>query len=342
MSKPDNHKTYQSEVNDPATSDMIVVGELNMDLIMDRVNFLPEIGKERIAEEMTITLGSSSAILASNAAALGLHISFTGRIGDDLFGSQILEVLNERGVDTSNILISNKKKTGLTCIYTANNDRGMITYPGSMEELTIRDINWDKVKSSRHLHMSSYYLQKGIKPDCPELFKRAKSLGLSTSFDTNWDPDESWGDEIYDVLKNVDIFLPNDAEAMQISGKNTLEEALDFLTSFGCIVVVTCGSKGIVAQKKDMRYTVSSVEVTPVDAVGAGDSFNAGFLSKYVKGMSLESCLTFGVITGAYSTLEAGGTTSFQDMSRFKVFAEHASHELFVTETKVIDSINSH
>lgn len=332
MTKSKTYHTLKSEKNDTPVTDLIVVGELNMDLIMDNVNFLPEIGKERIAEDMTITLGSSSAILASNAAALGLQVSFTGRVGDDLFGRQILDVMNKRGIDTTNILISSEKKTGLTCIYTANNDRGMITYPGSMEELTIRDIDWNQVMASRHLHMSSYYLQKGIKPDCPELFEKARSMGLTTSFDTNWDPDEVWGDEIYDVLKNVDIFLPNDTEAMLISGKDTLDEALHYLASFGCIVVATCGSRGIIAQDQHKRYSVSSVNVTPVDAVGAGDSFNAGFLSKYVKGESLDSCLTFGVVTGAYSTTKAGGTTAFQDMSRFQSFAGQALPELSISD----------
>ncbi len=337
MSKTSTQQTSAfKEIPNPPY-DLVVVGELNMDLILDHVNNLPEIGKERIAENMTITLGSSSAILASNASVLGLCTAFTGRVGDDLFGNRILRILDERGLDTSNILVSDKVNTGLTCIYTTKGDRGMITYPGAMEELTIKDINWEQIGSARHLHLSSYYLQKGIRPDCAELFNKAKAMGLTTSLDTNWDPDEQWGDEIYDILKFIDVFLPNDEEAMLISKKDNLDDALHFLTSLGCIVVATCGSKGIIAQSGSTRYTVTSVPVTSVDAIGAGDSFNAGFLSRFVKGQSLEESLKFGVVTGAFSTLEAGGTTAFEDIERFQKFAARANPQLTKTETKATD-----
>lgn len=317
--------------NNTHTIDMVVIGELNMDIILGPINDLPGIGKERIADNMAVTLGSSSAILASNAAALGMKVVFTGRIGNDLFGEQIRMILEQRDLDIRCVLTSEKAQTGLTFIYTYNNDRGMITYPGAMEDLTIEDVDWKVVQMSRHLHMSSYYLQKGMRPDCIELFRKAKTLGLSTSLDTNWDPDEHWGDEIYEILKHVDVFLPNDTEAKLISKKNTLDEALDYLSSFGCIVVATCGAEGIVAQAGNTKYHVSAVEVTPIDAVGAGDSFNSGFLKNYVEGKDLESCLKMGVVTGAYSTQKAGGTAAFENMEKFWDFHDNAKQHLTIT-----------
>jgi sugar/nucleoside kinase (ribokinase family) len=330
-------KSFKGKKPDSGTntnvSDMVVVGELNMDIILGRVNNLPMIGKERIAESMAVTLGSSSAILACNAAALGMNVTFVGRIGNDLFGEQIRKTLTRRGLDISCILTSDKVQTGLTFIYTHGNDRGMITYPGAMEDLTIKDIDWTVVEKSAHLHMSSYYLQKGIKPDCSELFRKAKSLGLSTSLDTNWDPDETWGDEIYGVLEYVDVFLPNDAEAKLISKKDCIDEALAFLSSFGCVVVATCGSQGVIAQAGDTVYHASAVNVKPVDAVGAGDSFNSGFLKNYIAGMALEACLELGIITGAYSTQMAGGTAAFEDMAAFRMFQEKAKKQIRITTT---------
>ncbi|MDG5766287.1 carbohydrate kinase family protein [Balneolales bacterium ANBcel1] len=315
-----------------APIDITVIGELNMDLIMDHVNNLPAIGKERIAQRMVTTLGSSSAIFASNAASLGMSIAFTGRVGDDLFGRQILEILKSRKLDTADITISKTEQTGLTFIYTFQNDRGMVTYPGAMEEQTIADIKWERVAQSRHLHMSSYYLQKGMQSGCAEMFQKAKSMGLTTSLDTNWDPDEKWGDELFEVLKHVDVFLPNDDEARLISKKQNLEDAIAFLSSFGCTVVATCGARGIIARDKYQHYHVAPVDVTRVDAVGAGDSFNAGFLSKYINGNSIEACLSFGVITASFSITRAGGTTAFQDMDRFREFAEKTNPLLTVTK----------
>lgn len=297
-----------------------IVGELNVDLILERVNDLPALEKERIAEGMTFTMGSSSAILAANAGALGVSVGFVGRIGDDTFGDYMRESLTERGVDTSCILETSGAATGLTAIFTFREERGMLTYPGAMNEFTIDDIPWDYLERVQHLHLSSYYMQPGLRPDCPELFRRAKELGLSTSFDTNWDPDEKWGADVLDVLDYVDVFLPNDEEARLISGESDLDRALTVLTDRATTVVVTCGSEGVRARQGSDTLSLPALSVTPVDAVGAGDSFNAGFLKQYIKNKPLEDCLRYGMVTGAFSTLASGGTSAFDDMAAFRQF----------------------
>lgn len=300
--------------------DLFVVGELNMDLILDQVQAMPELEKERIAKGMTLTLGSSSAIMAANAAALGLKTAFCGRIGADLYGSQCIESLSARGVDTSSILKSDSDQTGLTCIFTYGRKRGMITYPGAMESLVFDDIPLQRLSESRHLHLSSFYLQTGLRPDVAKLFKTAKSMGLTTSFDTNWDPSEQWDDDIYDILPHVDVFLPNDDEAKQISKKDNLDDALDFLSAFGCDVVATCGAKGIVAKSGSRTVLLSGLPVTAIDAVGAGDTFNSGFLSSFLRGGSLEENLRMGILCSAFSTLYPGGTAAFDHLDAFSEF----------------------
>lgn len=308
--------------------DLFVVGELNVDLILDQVQGLPELEKEKIASGMTLTLGSSSAILAANAAALGLKVAFLGRIGRDTFGSLCIDSLIERGVDTSHIIETDGVQTGLTCIFTSGRKRGMITYPGAMELLTIHDITDDMLMNSRHLHLSSYYLQTGLRPDVAKLFQRAKDLHLTTSFDTNWDPADLWDTDIYDVLRHVDVFLPNDDEAMRISRKSTLEEALEFLSTMCGVVVATCGSKGIRARQGSNLFTIDGLTLSTVDAVGAGDTFNSGFLSKYIHGATLEECLQMGILSSAFSTQYAGGTAAFDHLDTFETFIK--THDLSV------------
>ncbi|MEX2640077.1 MAG: carbohydrate kinase family protein [Balneolales bacterium] len=300
---------------------MVVVGELNVDLILEEINQLPEIGKERIAKGMTLTLGSSSAILASNASMLGLDVGFIGRIGRDAFGELALRSLQDSRVDTRHIIETEGLTTGVTTIFTHRNDRGMLTYPGAMESLVLDDIPWDYLHQAKHLHLSSYYLQSGLRPSCKELFRRAKQLGLSTSLDTNWDPEEKWGKDVLDVLPYIDIFLPNDHEARLISGKNDLDAALEFLSQRAGIVVATCGAEGVRAQQGDQKLSLPGLPVRPVDAVGAGDSFNAGFLNRYLGGEKLEDCLHYGLLTGAFSTLGSGGTSAFRDRDHFRRFS---------------------
>lgn len=307
---------------------LMVVGELNVDLILERVSALPALDKERVAKGMTLTLGSSSAILAANASALGVHVGFVGLVGADAFGSYCVERLQARGVETRYVIEKEELTTGLTAIYTYEGRRGAMTYPGAMAHLTIDDIPGDLMRNARHLHLSSYYLQTGIRDDCPELFRTAKEMGLTTSFDTNWDPDEEWSDDVLEVLDFVDVFLPNDDEARLISGEDDIDRALERLAGRAGTVVATCGAEGVRARSGEQTYRLPAVEVEPVDAVGAGDSFNAGFLSRYIEGADLETCLRFGLMSGAYSTLSAGGTSAFDAPDRFAAFVRDVDVEI--------------
>jgi len=297
-----------------------IVGELNVDLILEQVNALPALEKERIAEGMTFTMGSSSAILAANAGALGVSVGFVGRIGHDTFGTYVRDHLDQRGVDTQHILETPDVVTGLTTIFTHGDQRGMLTYLGAMKELTIDDMPWDYLEQVKHVHLSSYYMQPGLRPDCPDLFRQAKELGLTTSLDTNWDPDDEWGPDVLDVLEYIDVFLPNDEEACLISGESDLDQALESLAERVEIVVATCGADGVRARRGTETFSLPALPVTPADAVGAGDSFNAGFLKQFVGGEPLEKCLRYGMLTGAFSTQAPGGTSAFDDMEAFDAF----------------------
>ena len=306
--------------------DLLVVGELNADLILEQLSALPALEKEQLAEGLTLTMGSSSAILAANAAALGLRVGFVGRVGDDPFAALVRERLAARGVDTAHVIETPGGATGLTVVFTYGDRRGMLTYPGVMKDLTAGDVPWDYAQQARHLHVSSFYLQPGLQPGCPDLFRRAQAEGLSTSLDTNWDPEEAWGGGVMDVLDHVDVFLPNDDEARRISGEDDLDAALACLAERAGTVIATCGADGVRARRGEETFALPAVPATPVDAIGAGDSFNAGFLHRYTQGAPLEDCLHHGLLTGTFSTTAAGGTAAFDDLGAFEQFtAQHTA-----------------
>ena len=293
--------------------DVVVVGELNVDLILDQIQGFPELGKEKIASAMTLTLGSSSAIFAGNLSSLGASVGFIGKLGEDAFGNLVISSLKKRGVDAGHIVAQKQFGTGATIVINQQNARAMLTYKGAMEDLRLADLDWEYVQAARHLHLSSYFLQSGLKPDCAQLFQRAKALGLSTSLDTNWDPDEKWDREIFDVLPHVDVFLPNEDEALLISRCQTAESALDKLTQYAKTVVIKLGKNGAMAKHKGRIYRATGFEVPFVDAVGAGDSFDAGFVFKWLQGGDLNRCLEFATRCGALSVTKAGGTTAFSN-----------------------------
>jgi sugar/nucleoside kinase (ribokinase family) len=301
--------------------DVTIAGELNLDLILYGLpeQLLPE--RELLADRMMLTLGSSSAIVAHNLAALGSSVGFQSRIGDDPLGKIALERLQQGGVDVSRVRrVSSPTTTGMTVILHHESWRNILTYMGTIAELTWEDLDLDYLADSRHFHFSSYYLQRGLRPRVSELFQHLKSKGLTISLDTNDDPDDSWEGGLLEVLRYVDVFLPNEREACKAAGTEDLETAVQKLSEMVPLVVVKLGRKGALAQRGSERVVSPPREVVAVDTVGAGDSFDAGFLHEYVRGADLPACLASGNLAGALSTTRPGGTEAFRDAEHRQKF----------------------
>ena len=293
--------------------DVTIAGELNLDLILHGLpeQLLPE--RELLADRMMLTLGSSSAIVAHNLAALGSRVGFQSRIGDDPLGQIALERLQQGGVDTAHVRrASGSTTTGLTVILHHSNWRNILTYMGTIAELTWADLDLEYLSDSHHFHLSSYFLQRGLRPRVGELLQFMKSRGLTTSVDTNDDPEDQW-DDLHDIYPFVDVLLPNEREASRLAGTDGLDAAVSKLGKCVPLLVVKLGPKGAIAVRGKERVIVPAKPVTPIDTVGAGDSFDAGFLHEFVRGSDLEICLKSGNVAGALSTTQPGGTEAFRD-----------------------------
>jgi sugar/nucleoside kinase (ribokinase family) len=293
--------------------DVTIAGELNLDLILYGLpeRLLPE--RELLADRMMLTLGSSSAIVAHNLAALGSRIGFQSRIGDDPLGKIALERLRESGVDVAHVrCVPGSTTTGLTVILHHENWRNILTYMGTIAELAWEDLDLEYLSDSRHFHLSSFFLQRGLRPKIRELLEYMKSKGLTTSLDTNDDPDDRW-DGLRDIFPFVDVLLPNEREACKLAATDDVESAVEKLSECVPLLVVKLGPKGAMAVRGKERVIVAARAITPIDTVGAGDSFDAGFLHQYVRGADLDTCLKSGNLAGALSTTRPGGTEAFRD-----------------------------
>ena len=298
--------------------DIAIVGEINLDLILYGLPEQLATERELLASGFATTLGSSSAILAHNLAALGSRVGFVTKVGDDPFGTLAMERLRERGVDLAGV--AHGAKSGVTIILPHGSRRHILTYPGTISELRFEDLDLDYLASARHFHMSSLFLQRELLPHVPEFFRRMKSAGLSTSLDTNDDPDDRWDSALEEILPHVDILLPNEREAMKISRADDAETALSRLAQKVETVVVKMGARGAIAIRAAHRFAAPAVPVTVIDPVGAGDSFDAGFLHQFLRGADLTTCLAYGNLCGAFSTTDCGGTEAFRDPARMQEF----------------------
>ena len=303
-----------------ATFDVSVIGELNLDLILSGLPPSLTLEREHLAKDLSITLGSSSAIFAHNLASLGNKVGFSSSIGSDPFGEICLSRLAESGVDLSRVRRMPGKTTGLTVILPQGKQRYILTYPGTMFEMSEKDLDLDYIFSARHLHLSSYFLQKGLQPSLAEIFRKAKKAGLTTSLDTNDDPEDRWSSEILALLEYVDLLLPNEREACKLAQVDDAERAVDILSQKVRMVVVKRGSQGALARVSNEKYVAVPPVVEAADHVGAGDSFDAGFIHQFIRGASVQDCLAFGNIAGALSVTRPGGTEAFRDAQHREAF----------------------
>ena len=302
--------------------DVTLAGEINLDILLYGFPEDLPLERELLASDCCVTLGSSSAITAHNLSVLGSKVGFITRVGRDDFGSIAMGRLNAAGVDLSRVTESKSFSTGLTMVLPHPESRHILTYPGSMAEMAFEHLDLDYLASSRHFHSSSFFLLRALVPKIPELFRVLKSKGVTISCDTNDDPQDRWEETFPEALPYVDILMPNEREACKMARTDDFEEAVKILSKQVPLLVLKLGAKGAMAVRGSERVRCAPLPVEVVDPLGAGDTFNAGFLHQYVRGADLKTCLESGNRAAAFSTTRSGGTEAFRDPGRWAEFCE--------------------
>jgi sugar/nucleoside kinase (ribokinase family) len=306
--------------------DMLVVGEINPDIVVSDPDPIPRFGEiERVVDSVAMTVGSSSAIFACGAARLGLRVAFYGAVGDDAFGRFMLDAMRGRGIDVSACVTDPTRPTGASVILAGRRDRAILTALGSIGAMDIDALPGSLLARVRHVHSGSYYLQETSRPRLPAFLRAARARGITTSFDTNWDPAERWDPDVSDMLRAADVFLPNAVEARMISGEDDIERAARALAAIGAegrpdggpLVVVKLGGEGALAcRATGPLVRVPAMPVEPLETTGAGDSFDAGFLHAWMSGRPLEEALRLGAVCGALATQRLGGVDGQPTLER--------------------------
>ncbi|MEO8477195.1 MAG: carbohydrate kinase family protein [Actinomycetota bacterium] len=292
-----------------ADYDLLVLGDANPDLVLSGDQVEPAFGQaERLVDHATLTIGGSGAILACGAARLGLRVAFAGVVGDDLFGAFMREQLTARGVDIGGVVVDPRRPTGVTVVLSGPEDRAILTSLGTIGDLRAALIDPGTIASTRHVHVSSYFLQRGLAAELPEIFERVHRAGATTSVDPNWDPSEGWDGGLIDLLPQVDVFLPNEMEALRLAHISDIDEAVTRLRARAPFVVIKRGDRGALGARTGELVEVPAIPTRVVDATGAGDSFDAGFLTAFLSGEPLDVSLRIANACGALSTRSSGGT----------------------------------
>ena len=300
--------------------DVVAVGELNPDLILDGIAGPPRLGREILAERATFTLGSSTALCAANLAALGLSVGIVGKVGADPFGEFVIQALSARGIDVSHVVRDTSVRTGVTVSLAYPEDRAMVTYPGAMACLSAAELDLGYLTLARHVHVSSLFLQPALQAGCAAVFRQLRTRGLTVSLDPGWDPAEAWDAGIEGVYGGLDILFVNRVEATALGKDSEWRRAATWLSGQVPLVAVKRGPDGASIIQGDVWWDHPGFSVKAVDPTGAGDAFNAGFLMGYLSGWPLATCATWANACGALTVGLPGGSGAFAGRIEVEAF----------------------
>ena len=307
--------------------DLLVAGDAVPDVIVGDVEGEIAYGQtETLVERGTLTVGGSSGIMACGAARLGLRVAFVGVFGDDAAGRFMLEELTTRGVDVSGCVVLPKRATGLTVNLVRSGperDRALLTSLGCVDELTAAMVRRACGEGVRHLHVGSFYLLAKLAPGLAGLFAEARLAGRTTSLDTQSDWAGRWQGGLREVLRETDLYFPNRDEALAVAASlgpeptagADLDEALETLAALGPLPVVKCGAEGAITRGGEGVVRIAAPHMTPIDTIGAGDSFDAGFLYGHLQGWPIARTLALAVACGSLSTRAAGGVDAQPELA---------------------------
>lgn len=309
-------------------TDLVVIGDCNPDVLVLGQDVTPSFGqREKLVDGIWMVIGGSAAITAVAAARLGLSVELVAAVGTDPAGDFMLGELARQGVGTAGVAVRDDVPTGMTVALSAGADRAILTALGAVASLTTQEVPAALLAGARHVHVSSYFLlEHSLGPGLAAMLAGARAAGAATSLDTNWDPAGTWGDDhLSAVLAQTDVLLPNEAEALRIAGEPTVTAAAQTLTAAGSRLAVKLGERGALCADGPVWHRAELPPVTPVDATGAGDCFNAGLIAGLLHGLALADATALGCAVGALSTRAAGGTAGCPDLASALALARTAT-----------------
>lgn len=291
--------------------DVLTVADMCVDLVLTG-DVRPRFHQiEQLIEDYELELGGSANIYACQLAKLGAKVGVIGRVGHDVFGEFVLRKLQGMNVQTAHVSRHLTLKTGLGVALADPKDRAILTYLGTIDAIQPQDLSEDLSSTARHWHISSYFLLRSLRAYWREWICRCKDEGVTISLDVNWDPENRW-EGIADLLPLIDVFFPNENEAMAITGQTEVLKAAERLARYGPMVVTKCGKEGAIALKGDKKWQIhpseaGDREVAVVDSIGAGDNFDAGFTRAWLLNRDVDECLALGHRCAVASLSCAGG-----------------------------------
>jgi sugar/nucleoside kinase (ribokinase family) len=315
-----------SQRHDTRRPAVLCAGILVADIFVPPLPALPAAGALCATEDFLLDTGGCAANVAAGLARLGVRAAVAGRVGPDVFGEFIVRDLERRGVDTSGVKRSDAGGTSKTVVLTViGEDRRFLHTFGANARFRVEDIDISPLSSGGILYLGGYLVMPDVEPEAlANLFRAARQRGVRTVLDVVVPAGAPSGaamsvhsggmadgmQRLAPVLPFTDFFLPNDEEALSLTGEiEPRAQAARFLAA-GCgAAVITQGKRGTLLMTGQEVLEVGVYPVEFVDGSGSGDAFAAGFILGLLEGWPLPDVLRFGSAVGASACTKLGCTT---------------------------------
>lgn len=306
-------------------AEVTCLGILVADVVGKPVDRLPQRGKLELVERMELHTGGCAANVGIALSKLGVDAAVIGKVGDDGFGDFMVSELARHGINPYGIARNGVAATSATMVMVhADGERSFIHYLGANAEFEESDVDFEIIRGSRVLHIAGAFLMPGIDGEpTARILKRAQDSGIITSLDTAWDSTGRWMSVIKPCFQYVDYALPSYDEARMMTGRQEPRDIAQFLMDMGVKTVgLKMGSKGCYIKSADTELMIPPYDVDPVDSVGAGDCFVAGFLTGIVRGWDLQQTGRFANAVGGLCVTALGATTGVKSLKETLNFME--------------------
>jgi sugar/nucleoside kinase (ribokinase family) len=265
-----------------------------------------------LAERLLLTLGGCAANVAVDLGKMEVRAEVAGRVGSDVFGRIVADLLRANQVDASGLLVSPNRDTSQTLIVNvAGQDRRFIHTFGANGDFRAADIRLDHVARCKVLYLGGYLLMENVKQDeLMPIFRAARQAGAKTVLDVVTPGPADYRPRLERILRYVDVFMPNDWEAELISGeKDPIKQAELFHRLGAATSIITLGGDGSILVNAKQRLRANAFSMPCVDGSGGGDAFCAGYICGMLRGLDAKECLRTASALGA-SCVRAIGTTT--------------------------------
>ncbi|MBI3839636.1 MAG: carbohydrate kinase family protein [Planctomycetia bacterium] len=311
--------------------DCLSVGILVADHLCDPIERIPTAGELIICPRLPLSIGGCASNTAVDLARLGVRAGVVGCVGQDYFGRFIIDTLAAAGIDVRDIRqLADTETSGTLIINVRGEDRRFIHAAGANARLEAAHIPLDRVRGTKVLYVGGYLLMPALEGEpLASLFRQARAAGVKTVLDIVIPrPGDHWR-KLESVLAETDVFLPNHDEAASLTGfDDPVKQAQRFVSAGAGAVVITCGGEGSVAVSGKERLRAPAHRLEYKGGTGAGDAFDAGFITGLLLGEDLAGCLRWGSAIGASCVRSISATESVFNRQEAETFM-HA-HPLLV------------